>query len=182
MKKYIIIITLLALGLISYFSVGEKTPKKFSFSTNNTVVHFSPHGGCREAILIQINKSSKQILVQAYNFTDLQIVAALIEAKQRGVDVKIICDESASKSKYQQEAIVKCRNAGIVVSLDGKHKIAHNKIIIIDGVIVITGSYNFSNSAENYNAENLLVISDVVLANSYIDNWNKHYSHSTMSE
>jgi phosphatidylserine/phosphatidylglycerophosphate/cardiolipin synthase-like enzyme len=55
---------------------------------------------------------------------------------------------------------------------------AHNKVIIIDNRIVITGSFNFTNAAEGRNAENLLVISDVHLADRYAQNWKAHQAHS----
>ena len=62
--------------------------------------------------------------------------------------------------------------------IDGKHAIAHNKIIIIDGQTVITGSFNFTNQAEDHNAENLLVIRDHGLAQRYLANWHDHEAHS----
>jgi phosphatidylserine/phosphatidylglycerophosphate/cardiolipin synthase-like enzyme len=56
--------------------------------------------------------------------------------------------------------------------------IAHNKIMIIDGETVITGSFNFTKAAEEKNAENLLVIRDKKLAEQYIKNWKEHERHS----
>jgi len=56
--------------------------------------------------------------------------------------------------------------------------IAHNKIVIIDGGTVITGSFNFSKQAEEKNAENLLVIRDKSLSGKYIENWKEHAGHS----
>ena len=69
-------------------------------------------------------------------------------------------------------------NSGIPVLIDGKHPIAHNKIIIIDGETVITGSFNFTKQAEEHNAENLLVIHDSGLAQRYLANWHDHEAHS----
>jgi phosphatidylserine/phosphatidylglycerophosphate/cardiolipin synthase-like enzyme len=66
----------------------------------------------------------------------------------------------------------------VPVSIDAKHKIAHNKVMIIDSETVITGSFNFTKLAEEGNAENLLVIRSKDLAAKYIDNWNKHAEHS----
>jgi phosphatidylserine/phosphatidylglycerophosphate/cardiolipin synthase-like enzyme len=63
--------------------------------------------------------------------------------------------------------------------MDGDHAIAHDKIMIIDGKTVVTGSFNFTNAAECKNAENLLIIKSDELAKIYTNNWNKHFEHST---
>ena len=62
--------------------------------------------------------------------------------------------------------------------IDAKHAIAHNKIMIIDEAVVITGSFNFTKAAEEKNAENLLVINDPVLAKKYVENWSSHAAHA----
>ena len=69
-------------------------------------------------------------------------------------------------------------NAGIPTYIDAKHAIAHNKIIIIDRRIVITGSFNFTRAAEENNAENLLIITSPELAEKYLQNWQTHRDHS----
>ena len=68
--------------------------------------------------------------------------------------------------------------AGIPVKIDAAHAIAHNKVMVIDDEMVITGSFNFTKSAEERNAENLLVIKNKALAEQYKENWSKHSSHS----
>jgi phosphatidylserine/phosphatidylglycerophosphate/cardiolipin synthase-like enzyme len=60
--------------------------------------------------------------------------------------------------------------------------IAHNKVMVIDGLIVITGSFNFTKAAEESNAENLLVIDDAQLAEKYAKNWQEHFAHSVPYE
>jgi hypothetical protein len=62
--------------------------------------------------------------------------------------------------------------------IDDKHAIAHNKVMVIDGRTVLTGSFNFTKAAEEKNAENLLVIEDAALAKRYADNWADHAGHS----
>jgi phosphatidylserine/phosphatidylglycerophosphate/cardiolipin synthase-like enzyme len=73
-------------------------------------------------------------------------------------------------------------DAGIPVYIDSAHQIAHNKIMIIDRSTVITGSFNFTKSAEEKNAENLLVIPSKELAAKYYKNWRRHKEHSTKYE
>lgn len=70
------------------------------------------------------------------------------------------------------------RNHGIPVYVDGKEAIQHNKVMIIDSEIVITGSFNFTKAAEERNAENVLVIRSKEMAKMYLENWNKHKEHS----
>ena len=69
-------------------------------------------------------------------------------------------------------------NEGIPFKIDAVHSIAHNKIIIVDGGTMITGSFNFTKAAEEANAENLLIIHDKKLAERYIKNWQEHARHS----
>ena len=64
------------------------------------------------------------------------------------------------------------------MKIDAQHAIAHNKVMIIDGETVITGSFNFTKAAEENNAENLLVIRDKKLADQYTKNWQEHERHS----
>jgi phosphatidylserine/phosphatidylglycerophosphate/cardiolipin synthase-like enzyme len=58
--------------------------------------------------------------------------------------------------------------------IDANHAIAHNKIIIIDGETILTGSFNFTNAAREKNAENVLMIRDPTLAAQYTQNWDAH--------
>ncbi len=139
-------------------------------------VHFSPNGGCTQALVDEINKAQKEILVQAYSFTSKPIADALIAAHARGVVVEIIVDKSQPLAKGEQSQ--QCFDAGILVWIDKKHAIAHNKVLIFDGAIVATGSFNLTESAELWNAENSIIIHDVVLAKRYVDNWGIHRDHS----
>jgi phosphatidylserine/phosphatidylglycerophosphate/cardiolipin synthase-like enzyme len=72
-------------------------------------------------------------------------------------------------------------HAEILTLIDARHPIAHNKVIIIDGAVVITGSYNFTKHAQQ-NAENLLVLRSAELARRYVENWDAHRSHSERLE
>ena len=116
------------------------------------------------------------ILVQAYSFTSTPIAKALLEAHKRGVKVEVILDKSQKSEKYSEADFLV--NVGIPTKIDTKHAIAHNKIIVIDGAVVITGSFNFTKHAEENNAENLLVIRSPDLAAKYTANWKVHAEHS----
>lgn len=140
-------------------------------------VYFSPRGGCQAAIIREIENAEKQVLVQAYSFTNADIAKALLEAKKRGVEVEVILDKSQETAKYSRATFF--HNMGISLLIDDKHTIAHNKIMIIDGNIVITGSYNFSESAEERNAENLLILKGFEgVTKKYLGNYEVHRIHS----
>ena len=145
-------------------------------ATVDEQVYFSPKGGCTEAIVKNLDQAERYVLVQAYSFTSKPIAEALVNAHKRGVKVKVLLDKSQRNGKGSK--LAQLVEAGIPVSIDTKHSIAHNKVMIIDGVIVITGSFNFTTAAEDKNAENLLVVHDKALAKQYRDNWNKHQQHS----
>ena len=139
-------------------------------------VYFSPRGGCTEAIVENLGRAKSTVLVQAYSFTSAPIAKALVDAKKRGVNVQVILDKSQRTERYSSADFV--AHAGIPTFIDARHSIAHNKIIIIDGRTVLTGSFNFSKAAEESNAENLLVIQDAAIAAKYSANWKSHLQHA----
>jgi phosphatidylserine/phosphatidylglycerophosphate/cardiolipin synthase-like enzyme len=143
-------------------------------------VYFSPHGGCTEAVVKELNAAKTSVLVQAYSFTSAPIAKALLDAHKRSVDVRVILDKSQRTEKYSSADFV--QHAGIPVWIDAQHAIAHNKVMVIDGQTVITGSFNFTKAAEEKNAENLLVIRSAELAAKYRTNWNAHLEHSEKYE
>jgi phosphatidylserine/phosphatidylglycerophosphate/cardiolipin synthase-like enzyme len=139
-------------------------------------VFFSPRGGAEQAVVEAIDQAAKEILVQAYTFTNRNIIAALRRAARAGVAVRLILDKGCL-SEYGGSQAKAARSIGPTF-IDAEHAIAHNKVMIIDGVRVITGSFNFTNAAEEKNAENLLILDSPELAALYRDNWKSHQSHS----
>ena len=139
-------------------------------------VYFSPKGGCTKAIVDAIGQAKQSILVQAYSFTSYPIAQALIDAQKRGVKVEAIVDGKQIHEKKTKLGLV--AKGGVITYLDKAHAIAHNKVMIIDGKTVITGSFNFTNAAEEHNAENLLILDDATLAAEYTNNWRMHQKHS----
>ena len=162
------------------FLILSITIPVFAFNVDVTNVCFSPYGGCTHAIVDQIDNAKSEILIQAYSFTSAPIAKALVNAHKRGIYVEIILDKSNKSKKYSAGDFT--AHMGVTTYIDSRHAIAHNKIIIIDKEIVITGSFNFTKAAEEKNAENLLVMKSNSLAKTYIDNWNKHKEHSEKYE
>lgn len=164
MKKYIPI-WILALSplMISPWLLINLEPKHQTCFT-------PPHNKCGSFIVNHINQAKKSIYVQAYGFTHPDIINSLIEAKKRNVNIEIILD-SSNFSKKKLPLIQELEEAGIKIYKAKVSGIAHNKIIIIDEKKVLTGSFNFTKSADVRNAENVLVVRNKQLVKKYLDNW-----------
>lgn len=126
--------------------------------------------------MAEIGRAQRSILVQAYSFTSAPIAEALRSAHQRGIEVAVLLDKSQETEKYSSADFL--LHSGIPAQIDRRHAIAHNKVMILDGRTVITGSFNFTKSAEESNAENLLIIRDATMAEAYTQNWMLHAGHS----
>ena len=139
-------------------------------------IYFTPPAGGASGLIKQIDGAKKSIKVMAYGFTATNLAEALVRAKRRGVDVGLIQDEKSAQNNRETLPILLA--AGIDVRSDGKHAIQHNKVMLIDDDIVITGSYNFTKSAESRNAENIMIVRSSYAAKRYADNWKLHWEHS----
>jgi phosphatidylserine/phosphatidylglycerophosphate/cardiolipin synthase-like enzyme len=131
---------------------------------------FTPARSCVGLIVDALSRARSEIRVQAYGFTSKPILSALVAAKVRGVDVVVILDKSDERALSIGGASYAFRS-GIPVFIDYQPRIAHNKVIIIDRVIVLTGSYNFTASAERSNAENITVVTSPSVAGQFLANW-----------
>jgi phosphatidylserine/phosphatidylglycerophosphate/cardiolipin synthase-like enzyme len=118
--------------------------------------HFSPKGGCTDAIVRELKAARREVLILAYSFTSKAIFEALVEAKTRGVTVDIVLDKSNETDEYTELPLV--IQHGLAPLIDSHHAIAHNKVILIDRKTILTGSFNFTHQAEIENAENLLIL------------------------
>lgn len=136
---------------------------------------FAPGGDCEAAIVQQINGATLSIHYQMYTFTSQPVADALIEAAGRGVEVTLLLDYRASLNPSCQGS--RCSSHGCKVFVDSKHPIAHNKVRIIDGKILLAGSYNDSAQAR-HNAENLVYEDDPDTVAKYEANFQSHLAHA----
>ena len=165
--------------LLGVFLLASSLPIQAQEKSNlfpSWSVYFSPNGSCTEAIIKELDKAKTSVLVQAYSFTSAPISEALLNAYKRGVRVEVILDKGRKREKNSRADFL--AHAGIPTKMDSAHTSAHNKVIIVDGETVMSGSFNFTRAAEDRNAENLLVIRDKTLAAKYIENWQDHAGHS----
>lgn len=139
-------------------------------------VCFTPSKQCQSQIIAEINKAKKSIYVQAYSFTDQDIAQTLVNASKRGVKVQVLLDKSnRNDNRSAKDTIIQ---HGIPFRFDAPSGIAHNKVIILDEVITVSGSYNFSAAAYKRNTENLLIINNKNLAQKYVKNWHARWEMS----
>ncbi|HDG1683799.1 TPA: phospholipase D family protein [Kluyvera ascorbata] len=123
-------------------------------------VGFSPEGSARKLVLSTIDGAQRSIDMMAYSFQAKDIVDALIRAQKRGVKVRAVIDKRRNQGEVSLKAIARARENGIDVRIDGHYHIQHDKVMIVDGNTLETGSFNFAKSAETENSENVLVIRD----------------------
>ncbi|MCS7245377.1 MAG: phospholipase D-like domain-containing protein [candidate division WOR-3 bacterium] len=132
--------------------------------------YFSPEEKPSRRIIEIIDQSQKTIDFMAFSFTHDKIASAMIRAHSRGVKVSGIF-ETRQVSKFSEYE--KLKEKGMNVILDKNPKNMHNKVIIVDSSIVITGSYNFSSNADNENDENVIIIFSKEVALKYLNYFNR---------
>ena len=167
---------LFTLGLLTFLSFSAKAE---TFKNIEADVYFSPNGGAEDAVVEGINSAKKEVLVQAFLFSNKRITEALISASKRKIDVKVIVDKEMEH--HHHNTVPMLLGSSVPIFIDDKHRTAHNKVMILDESTVITGSFNFTKTAETRNAENLLVIRSISLAKTYKENWVKHFRHSIVA-
>jgi phosphatidylserine/phosphatidylglycerophosphate/cardiolipin synthase-like enzyme len=147
-------------------------------ATGTVEALFTPWDDAEGAIVRALGKARESIHVQAYLLTSRSIAKALQDARARGVAVEIVADREMLE-KSDKSLLPQLLEAGIPVWLETRYAVAHNKVMLIDAAqadaVVITGSYNFTWSAQARNAENLLILrGNPALARRYLDNWRRH--------
>ena len=168
MRKLIVLLCLFAMPTLAQ-NIGTST------------VCFVPGpDDCALVAVAEIAKATKTVDIQAYGFTESHIAQALIDAKNRGVDVKVIVDKTAVHERNGDTQAV--AQAGIPVWVDHFPRIAHNKVIVVDSSTVETGSLNWTWAASHSNAENTIVLRDPVLAAAYDTNFKSRLAVSETLE
>ncbi|MFH0878823.1 MAG: phospholipase D-like domain-containing protein [Lentisphaerota bacterium] len=135
---------------------------------------------CEEVILQTINEAKESILIAAYAFTRTRVAAALVKARRRGVDVRMKVDQrqaeyplAAKQLAYLEQNSIPVRR----ISMTGEYSAMHNKFLVVDKRIVITGSYNFTTTAQISNWENIVRLESPDMAAGYAREWEAIASH-----
>lgn len=185
MKKGIGILGIFLVLLLIGFVFNSRTPAQSSIPTK---AYFSPEGGAEKALLTAIRSARKEILVAIYIFTSRPLSSALIQAHSRGVKVTLLIDGKERNAGYAQGSALEKK--GIEVryvwpkgsNRDSRVAKFHHKYMVIDGKVVITGSFNYTRAADQINHENLLIIASRPLAKSYRANFVKIYKDESITK
>jgi len=130
-------------------------------------IYFSPDDHVASRMISLIDQAKESIYFMAYSFTSNALGSAIVERIKSGVYVEGIMDQSQvlSNTGTEYDPFLQAAIKIYPYATDG---LMHNKVIIIDRKIVITGSYNFSRNAEETNDENVVVIHDNTIAEEYL--------------
>lgn len=147
-------------------------------ATGTVEVLFTPWDDAEGAIVRTLGEAQQSIHVQAFLLTSRPVARALLAAQVRGVRVELLADREMLV-KGENSQLPALARGGVPVWLETRYAAAHNKVLLVDAEsdagTVITGSYNFTWSAQARNAENLLILrGNPALARRYLDNWRRH--------
>lgn len=123
---------------------------------SKTAAYFSPGLDCENQVIRLIEEADKTIDVAIYTLTNEPIVEALEKAHKKGVRIRILTDKLQASNKYAKA--ITLYEKGFNIRVHSKHRIEHNKFMIVDGERMITGSYNWTDSATWKNSENCLIL------------------------
>ena len=172
-NKLMVVVAIFVAGFLSYPLLIENSPLSpapevsIASTPESMDVCFTPGQSCLPKVIKYIDNAKTSILLLGYSFTSKPITQALMQAKKRGVNVRIVLDHSQQYQKYSKEVIQVLLNNQMDVRFDHTVKIAHNKVLVIDSLRTVTGSYNWTHSAEFKNAENLVFIKSQEVAKKY---------------
>jgi phosphatidylserine/phosphatidylglycerophosphate/cardiolipin synthase-like enzyme len=118
-----------------------------------------------------IGEAKNKLDIAIYSLTFPDIVQAILDAKNHGVQVRIISDKTEAKTKYQSAALQQLADVGIPIKINTHSGLMHLKVSIIDGKMFTTGSFNYSKAASTTNDEVLVVDRDPAAA----AKWDKQF-------
>jgi phosphatidylserine/phosphatidylglycerophosphate/cardiolipin synthase-like enzyme len=139
--------------------------------------YFSPDDGVLNALAQLLSGAEKSIYFLAYSFTSNDLGDIVRQKAEDGLAIHGVMDDEQIKSNQGTE-FDPFRQAGLDVLIDGIDGLMHHKVFIVDEKIVAFGSYNFSQSAELNNDENLLIVYNADIAEQYIQEYERVASHA----
>jgi phosphatidylserine/phosphatidylglycerophosphate/cardiolipin synthase-like enzyme len=161
---------------------GPKSPStadQQAALVNGTViqVYFSPEDKVLDRIIPIVAGAQSNIRFLAFSFTDYPLAKAMIDRSAAGVDVAGVYEKTGSETEGAELKTFVC--AHVPVRQDGNPRFLHDKVIVIDNRIVISGSFNFSNNATDNNDENVIIIDNPEIASLYMQEFGKVWSIAT---
>jgi len=162
--------------MFSSRSFGGESPRNtsrraFELGPNTVEIYFSPEDGVERQIRAELGEADESIVFMAFSFTSKPIAETMADRMKWGVKVRGLMETRGSDTRYSRDDYLKGRGAEIY--LDDNPKSMHHKVIVVDDDTVITGSYNFSKSAEKSNDENVLIVHSPGIAKKFVDEFER---------
>jgi phosphatidylserine/phosphatidylglycerophosphate/cardiolipin synthase-like enzyme len=153
-------------------------------ATGDVEFAFSPNEGSEALVVKVIAAARSEIRMLAYSFTSAPVTKALLDARKRGVDVKLLVDYKNNvredRSGKAKAALGALAVAGIQIRTISVYPIHHDKTIIVDRMHIETGSFNYSSAAAKANSENVLVLwNNPRVAIGYLSHWERNWRQGT---
>ena len=165
---------ILCLALVA--PIGCAVQQPLGTSSLPIEVAFSPEAGAEALVLKVIGSARQTIRLAGYSFTSPAIVRSLMDAKRRGVDVKVLLDDKGNRGQASVAAMNLIVGASIPLRVVSAYAIHHDKYVVVDGKHTETGSFNYSQAAARSNSENVLVIWDnPAVAGRYLLHWESRW-------
>lgn len=158
--------------------VVEGTPNP-SLTLDGTRVdtYFSPDDHVLTALYNLLSESQESIYFLAFSFTSNELGEIVREKAEAGLTIQGVVDEEQVASNTGTE-FDPFRQAGLDVLIDGNEGQMHHKVFIVDGKIVVIGSYNFSKAAEERNDENIIIVYNDKIAEFFVQEFQRVYAHA----
>jgi phosphatidylserine/phosphatidylglycerophosphate/cardiolipin synthase-like enzyme len=157
----------------------ENTPhEKLTIDGIEIENYFSPEIKVAPIIADAVSQADEEILFMAFSFTEEEIGKAMLARAADGVDIRGVFETVGASSEYSYYAPMRVSLPNVDVWQDGNPKIMHHKVIIIDRETVILGSFNFSDSANRRNDENILIVHDPTFASYFVEEFETVYQEA----
>jgi len=179
MKKIFISLLIAMLLIFITFTVTctPQTIKQTQTQSTNIQYYFTRANQHCDIQLIKVIDSAKsKVDIAIYSLTKKSIVDSIIQAKSKGIQVRVITDKIESKTKSEKKMLILLKNANIPIKINSHSGLMHMKVTVADDKIVTTGSYNYTEGATKVNDEVLLIINDSKIAKGFDNEFNNMWN------
>jgi len=135
---------------------------------------FSPGEGPRDRIIRLIDDARARLDICVFTITDNGIARAIVRAHERGIRIRIVTDND--KAWDRGSDVEDLSEAGIPLVVDKTEAHMHHKFMVVDGALLLNGSYNWTRSAYRENEENVMLTSNPKLVATYQEQFDALWS------
>lgn len=164
---------------------GPKSPSTVAqqdivIDGSKVAIRFAAEDGVANYLAELLATAQTEIRFLAFSFTQDDMGGTVLQRAENGVDVAGVFETRGSETEYSELPIMYC--AGLAVRQDGNPQTMHDKVFIIDRHIVVTGSFNFSNNADESNDENIVVVDNADIAALYLQEFDRIWAQAEVPD